>query len=643
MTRKDPLLRPLAWVAAIDLALAAAVFWPWTQTYHFAEPGTMGALMIVRAIVWVLHLRTLMAPVRAWRRTSERGEVDDETLLAADNALQQLTSHFVVAYALGWIVAQLLSGLLAPVSGASAAQQATAVVSGSSVVLALPALVIPALRNAIFDVQAAVARELAERSLRAPRARRSVAGGLVLVFVSLSGAAVVGIGNMISWTRVEGDRALSLAEQRHLTELDALRVAQGLERRTTGEPLSRDELPAPLRELAVDAPVVVYDPSSGQVLAAAPVGDGRWVMSADAFEDESWANAAELLVTVVLAMIPALLAALTLARVVTIPLRQLDEATRQLAETGALRGQGRIAALQNDEVGDLAANFNNMLDVFEELAIAVDEVAKGDLRGSFERPGDLQDGFRAMLASLGEIVVQIRTTARDVAAAAAAIEARMQELDETSERQASSLREVGAAVSSLAASADAVADTAKGVLDDAEQTRINADTVVERIVEFSAEATGVSELLDRIGDIARRSSLLALNGSLEATRAGEAGRGFALVAAEMRRLAERVSGTVEDVGAQIDGVRAASASTEEATQQSRSLAESTARAARTISDETRRQSQGTEQLAEVVHEVVGAAAAVSVATSQARASAEQLRVHAESLEQLTSSFELDEG
>ncbi|PRQ03616.1 Frizzy aggregation protein FrzCD [Enhygromyxa salina] len=643
MKSKDPFLRPLVWVAAVDLGLAVSVFWPWTQTYEFAEPGSMAALMTLRAVVWIVHLRALLGPVRAWQRQTDQGELDDETVLAADNALQRLTTHFVGALALGWVLAQAFSALLSSGSQITAAQQATAVLSGSSVVLALPALVIPALRNALFDVQAAVARDVVERSLRAPRTRRPLAGGLVLMFVSLASAAVIGLGGMVSWTRVEGQRALSLAEQQRLAELDASRIAGGLDRTATSDLLALDDLPAPLRELASDEPVVAYDTDTGQVMAAAPLGDGRWVLSTESFEDDSWRNAIELLITCVLAMVPALLAAVTLARVVTIPLRQLDEATRQIARTGALRTRGRVGALQNDEVGDVAANFNHMLDVFEELAEAVDKVAKGDLRVELERPGDLQDGFRAMLANLDEAVVQIRSTALEVGTAATSIQARVQELEDASGRQATSLREVGATVSSLAHSAESITNTARGVLEDAEQTRTNTDAMVQRITEFSSQAAGVAELLDQIGEIAQRSDLLALNGSLEAVRAGDAGRGFALVAAEMRRLAERVTGTVTDVSEQLAGIRVAGASTEAATERSRELAENTAKAARKISQETRRQGRSTELLVEAVHGVVESAATASTATTQTRAQAEGLRAHADSLERLTRSFELRGG
>src|SRR5690606_20786094 len=101
--------------------------------------------------------------------------------------------------------------------------------------------------------------------------------------------------------------------------------------------------------------------------------------------------------------------------------------------------------------------------------------------------------------------------------------------------------------------------TVGGVLDNAEATLVTTDAMVAEIASLEARTRGIGELLEVIREVADRSDILALNGSLEATRAGEAGRGFALVATEMRRLAERVTGTVVDVRAMVADIAAANA------------------------------------------------------------------------------------
>nr|WP_255216178.1 HAMP domain-containing methyl-accepting chemotaxis protein [Pseudenhygromyxa sp. WMMC2535] len=371
-----------------------------------------------------------------------------------------------------------------------------------------------------------------------------------------------------------------------------------------------------------------------------PLEDGRWVVVHLPYDDSAWLLVLLLAGISLVSLYPVVLATHALSRTVVGPLERLDEATRRIVETGVLRGQGRLVSLANDEFSDLAGNFNRMLDIFEELAGAAARVAEGDLCVRLDRPGELQEAFRAMVVKLDEVVVQIRATALEVAAASAEIEASIQEQERASDEQAKSLREVGVAVGDLAESAEAITSAAAAVLDDAEQTHANTDAMVARITELGEQTVGITELLGLIAEIAERSDLLALNGSLEAVRAGEAGRGFALVAAEMRRLAERVTGIVADVGGQVSTIRSASTASQAATNESRELAENTAGAARKISYETEQQGRSTEQLAVAVHQVVEIAAATSAATSQTRATAEGLRAHAESLEQLTAQFHL---
>ncbi|MCA9687379.1 MAG: hypothetical protein KC457_34780, partial [Myxococcales bacterium] len=248
--------------------------------------------------------------------------------------------------------------------------------------------------------------------------------------------------------------------------------------------------------------------------------------------------------------------------------------------------------------------------------------------------------FASMLVQLHDVVAQIRETSVGLATAASEIHAATQEQETASEHLANGMRDVSRTMDSLATSATQIDGASKGVLENAERTLATTDEMARKIGELSERTKGISELLEVIRDVADRSDLLALNGSLESTRAGEAGRGFALVAAEMRRLAERVTGTVGDVDAQVVNIKAAGASTVMATEESRKLAENTAEAAQQISRETQRQSTDTEQLAIAVHQVAEVASATAVATSQTRATAEGLRVHADQLEQLTRQFKV---
>jgi methyl-accepting chemotaxis protein len=227
-----------------------------------------------------------------------------------------------------------------------------------------------------------------------------------------------------------------------------------------------------------------------------------------------------------------------------------------------------------------------------------------------------------------------------LAGAAAEIHAATEQQEHVLELQSRRIVEVGSTVELLATAAEDITRIVTQVLSNAEQTLSNTDTTVSRIGELNAQVTSITQLLELIREVADRSDLLALNGSLEATRAGDAGRGFGLVAAEMRRLAERVAGAVTDVRERITNIGHTGNSTVLASAQSRALAERTAADARRISAVTATQYQDTHRVSHAMQEVAASASATAAATAQTRMTAEGLRMHAVELERLTRHFRI---
>jgi methyl-accepting chemotaxis protein len=379
---------------------------------------------------------------------------------------------------------------------------------------------------------------------------------------------------------------------------------------------------------------------SSVALALAPLPDGRWLLGRRDVPEAIVPFVLFVLLVGGSLAIPMVGASLAYARSMREPLLALGRLSRQVTEQGKVRGIERVLSLRTDEIDMISRDFNAMLDVLEELTDAASKVAEGDLRISFERPGELHDAFRGMIDRLHGMVVQIRTTALDLASAAAEIHSITHEQARAAEQQSVSVQEVSETVASLADAAETISHTAASVLANADQTLEATRNLIARIDELGRQAGGVGELLELIREIADRSDLLALNGSLEATRVGEAGRGFALVAAEMRRLAERVTDAVGDVRVRVGEIKTAGASAVRAADQNRALAEQTAAAARHISQVTHTQSQASDQAAQTVRDVAGVVIASAGATAQTREAAEGLRVQAERLERTTRQFKL---
>jgi methyl-accepting chemotaxis protein len=323
------------------------------------------------------------------------------------------------------------------------------------------------------------------------------------------------------------------------------------------------------------------------------------------------------------------------------PILDITQAVQQITEVGKLDEVATIPVTQNDETGVLAAKFNDLLDTLRDLSSAAGALAKGDLEIKLSGEGDVATAFRAMIESLGRIVRQIHETSVLLAAAATEIYAASQEQEAAAASQSTAMAEIRQTMESLFEAAAHVAESVRGVLSNAERTLETTDRMVVRIGDLTNHAGRIGEILETIRDISDRSDLLALNGALEASRAGEAGRGFGLVAAEMRRLAERVMSSVHDVRSLVGDIRASGSSTMMATEDSKKLAASTTDAARQITMVTQQQRSGTEQVLQSVREIAETLAQSVAAMAQSRASAEQLKGQADKLSSLVRAFRIE--
>ncbi|MFV8754023.1 methyl-accepting chemotaxis protein [Nannocystaceae bacterium ST9] len=640
--KNDPIVRATIRFAIEELASFAPAVLIWAFVLGAADVATMLVLWLLRvagtSLVWSSTIDVFRG------RLDEFDELDDRELLARDEAMARAPGRFGRVYSAGFIANLVLGSLLGLLAFPRPMTFGAAELISAAMVLPVAALLSTLMQTWIWEpfepVRAEIGRVLSARRLLGRRASTSLVRVHLLRGGLLTLATFAGLAGIAGARHVEGRRATAQVEQQRRAELSALEL------RTTGsmtldaiDVVEDTELPAFPSE-APTRSMLVVGLAGTEAVAAAPIGDGRWTIArAEVDEQLGWFLAIALGVGLAFA-VPVMGTTLAGANSLTQQLLELGKAIRQLGQTGRIRDVARVVPLRNDEVDTLFNDFNDMLDMLDELTDAASKVASGDLRNQLERPGDLHDAFRAMVERLHAMVVQIRSTSLDLASAASEIHSITQEQERAVNQQSLRMREVSDTVASLASSAESITRTSADVLDNADQTLRTTNAMILRIGELGAQAASVGQLLDLIREIADRSDLLALNGSLEATRVGEAGRGFALVAAEMRRLAERVTQTVGDVRERVVEIKTAGSNTVVVAEDSRKLAEQTASAARQISQVTHRQSRETELAAQTVHEITGVVIATAGATSQTRAAAEGLREQAERLERLTRQFTL---
>ncbi len=196
-----------------------------------------------------------------------------------------------------------------------------------------------------------------------------------------------------------------------------------------------------------------------------------------------------------------------------------------------------------------------------------------------------------------------RTVARPVRTAALDLDRVALDLVTTARQQEATAAEEAAAVAQtrrsmqhLFEAAQQIARQSSEVLGNAERSVQGNQQIGERIDDLNDHAEKVGEVLETIMGISNRADLLALNASLEGTKAGEVGKGFTLVAAEMRVLAENVMRAATEIRTLMKVMRQASQSAVVASEGGRSSSTATTGSAREIARLTQQQRESTEQV-----------------------------------------------
>lgn len=450
----------------------------------------------------------------------------------------------------------------------------------------------------------------------------------------------------------------------------------------------------------------VYDiDGQRQIVGYAAIPNIGWTVVVERPESEVLAPVvAARIISIIGFIIAAVLsaaAAWLLARVLT---RQVDEIQTLFGQINVGNFERRAAIVSSDELGQMAVGLNAVLDNLVSLMNQI-RVERDSIQGSVDnllqevavvQEGDLtveaqiEDNatgaiaraFNSMIIQFRKIVYEIQETASRVDVAADIIQTTTTDLVHRSEAQAQQIIDVSAAVDEMNVSIQQVSEHAARSAAIGEQARISAQqgagmmqdtmnemrsiqtqvqTVAERLGRLEESSEAIGESVQLITQIADRTSMLALNASIQAAQAGQMGRGFGVVAQEVERLAEIITDAASDIASRVgyiqretEAVTSAMAMTRQEVMKGTQLADRTERTLKEIEDVSehlaelirsislaaQQQAQGSTTIAQKMSGIAEVTQQTAVGTKQTATSVMNLTALVEMLSRSVSLFKL---
>ena len=371
-----------------------------------------------------------------------------------------------------------------------------------------------------------------------------------------------------------------------------------------------------------------------------------------------------------LAIVLSVLVGVGITRNVSGPLRSLTTAADRI--TGGDLAVGVDVGERSDELGALARAFERMTQSLRGMAAAAEQIAAGDLRAMVtpQSPNDavghafvkMSANLRAQIGGMVEGAVVLGSAASEIVASTAQLASgasqsaaavsetttTVEEIRQTAQMATQKARAVSEsaqrAVQVTSNGRKSTEDAAAGML----RIRSQMDAIGESMMRLSEQSQAIGQIIASVEDLASQSNLLAVNAAIEAAKAGEHGKGFGVVAQEVKSLAEQSRQATDRVRTLLGDIQKATTAAVMATEQGNKAVEAGSRqtelageSIQSLSGSVTEAAQAATQIAASsqqqlvgMDQVAGAMESIKQASTQNVASARQLETAARNLSEL---------